>query len=86
MPSSLPPFPLFGIFEREYLQTELGVGVDGNNPVFICASEDAVNAVHGDSIIIDDADLDGTPGTTEFKVVSIQPDGTGLTTLELEEQ
>lgn len=88
VPASLPPFVLQGvIFERDYVLQDVGVGIDANQPALICPSDRVDNiAAHGDTIVIDDADLDGTPGTTTFKVVSIQPDGTGITTLILEEQ
>lgn len=85
-PASLPPFDVDGNFMREYSNVDLGVGITSNNPFFICATADCPNSADGDFIIIPNSDIDGTPGTTKFKVVEPMPDGEGLTMMELEEQ
>jgi len=86
VPLSLPPRPIEGVFEREFINVDLGPGIDGTNPFFVCAASEIEAGAHGDQLVVSNADLDGTPGQTTFNVVSRQPDGTGLITLELEEQ
>lgn len=67
-----------GIFEKEYLGSEFGnVGIENSNPTFLCKTADVSNAAHGDTIVLS--------GTT-YNIRGVQPDGTGITLLELEEQ
>lgn len=67
-----------GIFDKLYLETDAGIGgVQGNQPVFVCKAADVSAVAHGDTLAIS--------GTT-YKVVGVEPDGTGLVLLRLEEQ
>jgi len=63
-----------GIFDRDYVEP-LGDTMQGNGPVFQCASADVPSAIHGDTLLID-GEL--------FNVRGVEPDGTGLTLLRLE--
>lgn len=62
-----------GIFDHEYVEVE---NVEGERPVFLCASSDVSGAAHGESITIEG---------TAYTIAGIQPDGTGLTLLILSE-
>ena len=68
-----------GIFDSEYLEMESGgsVAFAINQPRFVCATSDVSTAAEGDAIVI---------SATDYKVVVVQDDGTGTTTLVLEEQ
>ena len=67
-----------GIFDNEYFDDAGGVGVEGSNPVFVCAATDVTGIADGDDI---------TLNATAYKVAGPpQPDGTGLVTLQLQEQ
>ena len=68
-----------GIFDNEYLEAIEGalVGVEASQPRFTCRTADVSSAAHGDTLAI--------AGVT-YNVVGVEPDGTGMTTLELEDQ
>jgi hypothetical protein len=68
-----------GIFDKEYLELDSGgsVAFAINQPRFVCATSFVANAAEGDSLAVS--------GKT-YKVVVVQDDGTGTTTLVLEEQ
>ncbi len=65
------------IFDKTFIETN---GVESLKPVLFCKSSDVINATHtnGNSMIEN--------GTTKYKVVGIENDGTGITQLLLEEQ
>jgi hypothetical protein len=67
-----------GIFDAAYSEP-LGNVVEGNSPVFMLptADSDAAGAAHGTTLVI---------GATTYKVRGIEPDGTGVTLLRLEQQ
>ena len=68
-----------GIFNNEYFdEIGPGPGVESSNPVFICATADVTGIAEGDDITIN--------GTTYKVVGPPQPDGTGVMTLQLQEQ
>lgn len=68
-----------GIFDKEYLELDSGgtVAFAVNQPRFQCATADVANAAEGDAITI---------SGTSYIVRVVQDDGTGVTTLVLEEQ
>lgn len=63
-----------GIFGNAFVLVDF---IESDKPVFDCASADIVGVVHGDTVTI---------GSDTYKVRGIQPDGTGMTRLILEEQ
>ena len=65
-----------GIFDMPYIEP-LGNFVSGAAPMFMLATADAASAAQGQLLV--------ALGKT-YKVVGVEPDGTGLTTLRLEEQ
>lgn len=62
-----------GIFDKTYLQS-MGI-VTGSNPVLLCQSSDVATAAEDTAVTVD---------ATSYKVISQEPDGTGLTLLQLE--
>ena len=64
------------IFDSEYIEALRGV-VEGSGPVALCAAADVPGIAHGDTQVID--------GVT-YKVRGVEPDGTGLVLLRLEQQ
>ena len=68
-----------GIFDKEYLELDSGgtVAFAVNQPRFQCATSDVSNAAEGDAITI---------SGTSYVVRVVQDDGTGVTTLVIEEQ
>jgi hypothetical protein len=66
--------PIAGIFDNSYFE---GQGIQGSQPVFTCRTMDVPAARHGDILV--------RAGTT-YKVVGVEPDGTGVTLLRLEKQ
>ncbi|MCP4228734.1 MAG: hypothetical protein GY771_01115 [bacterium] len=66
-----------GIFDNEYFDEPGGVGIEGSTPVFLCAAADVNGIAHDDDITING---------TAYKVVGVQPDGTGAVELKLQEQ
>ena len=75
-PDGGSPIIVNGIFDNEYFDEVGGrVGVEGSTPAFHCA--DISGVAQGDAL---------TVNGTAYKVINVQPDGTGLTTLYLQEQ
>jgi hypothetical protein len=85
-----------GIFENPFSDV---YGIESETPTFIVSSIDAGLFAHGDIVTIDsnlitdfylqnsnDYANDDYIEANSFKVVGIQPDGTGLTSLLLETQ
>jgi hypothetical protein len=68
-----------GIFDKEYLELDSGgsVAFAINQPRFVCRTSDVSDAADGDSITI---------SGTSYVIRVVQDDGTGMTTLVLEEQ
>lgn len=64
-----------GKFDRPFSQ-EFGY-IEGNKPTFTCVAADVSTVVHGTAL---------TVNSTEYAVVGVQPDGTGMTVLILEKQ
>lgn len=65
-----------GIFGAPY-RSPLDDIVEASAPTFTCASADIATVAHGDSLAI---------GAKTYKVAAVEPDGTGVTLLRLEEQ
>lgn len=63
-----------GIFDAAYYEP-LGE-VQGRQPMFMLPTASAPSAVHGQSLVI---------GATTYTVRGVEPDGTGVTVLRLEE-
>lgn len=63
-----------GIFDNAYFESE---GIQGSQPVFTCPTAFVPNALHGDEMV--------RSGVT-YRVVGVEPDGTGITLLRLERQ
>lgn len=63
-----------GIFDNGY--AEAG-GVQGSNPTFTLKTSAIASPAHGDTLVIS--------GTT-YKIRGVEPDGTGVTVLQLERQ
>jgi len=68
-----------GIFDKEYLELDSGgsVAFAINQPRFVCRTSDIAGAADGDAITI---------SGTSYVIRVVQDDGTGMTTLVLEEQ
>jgi hypothetical protein len=64
-----------GIFDANYYEP-LGE-VEGRQPVFMLPTSEAKYAAHGQYLAI---------GNTRYRVRGVHPDGTGVTTLILEQQ
>ena len=79
MPASGGQCRIKGIFDKEYFAVDGGevIGVSGNQPKFMCETAKIRDAAYDDDIRI----LDKL-----YKIISIQDDGTGVTTLLLEDQ
>lgn len=79
-----------GIYDREFVQVVIGgVPVDGYHPVFHCADQDIVGAEIGTDVIVTEhaAIVDGSIGQQKaYKIIDIQPDGTGMTLVVLQAQ
>jgi hypothetical protein len=66
-----------GIFDNEFFEAAVGeVGVAIQQPRFVCRSSDISTAVEGDAL---------TVNSVAYTIRVVQPDGTGVTTLVLEE-
>lgn len=68
--------PIFGIFDRAYLEA-IGNFAEGTGPVYVCAAASVPGVAHSKALIIS--------GTT-YLVRGVEPDGTGVVLLRLEEQ
>lgn len=68
-----------GIFDNDYQEVidDSGVGAESSQPVFLCRTADVSSAAHGDTLVVN---------STNYVVRGVQPDGTGMTLLMLEEQ
>lgn len=77
-PQGGSPISLQGIFTKDhYAALEGGeVQVDSAQPAVSFASSDAPNARHGDTVLV---------GAQLYTVISVQPDGMGMTALILRE-
>lgn len=67
-----------GIFDAAHLSVDVssGVAVSSTNPIFTCRTTDLTSGgTEGDRLTIDGID---------YLVRDVQPDGTGMTVLELE--
>lgn len=70
--------PVVGIFDNEYVEIDNGVApVVGTKPTLTVRDSDAVGAIAGTNVVV---------GSTNYKVIIPQPDGTGVTVLILERQ
>lgn len=67
---------IYGIVDRDYAEP-LGNVMQAASPVFTCPAAIVPGVKHGDGIV--------TQGVT-YKVCGVEPDGTGLVTLRLEQQ
>lgn len=63
-----------GIFDNDFLTT-LGVTA-GTGPVLLCKSADITSAAQGDTVVV---------AGISYTITSLEPDGTGLTLLRLQE-
>lgn len=68
-----------GIFNKNYLELDSGgsVAFAINQPRFVCRTSDVSSAAEGDAITI---------SGTSYVIRVVQDDGTGVTTLVVEEQ
>ena len=65
-----------GIFDEEYTEP-LGNVVEGKTPIFQCRAADVPSVAHGQTLVV---------GGRTFKVRGVEPDGTGVVLLRLQEQ
>jgi hypothetical protein len=65
-----------GIFDETYMEP-IGNVVEGRAPIFTCATTAIPAVSQGQTLVI---------GARTFKVRGVEPDGTGVTRLRLEEQ
>jgi len=72
VPATIGGAPVTVIFDNEYLAA---LDVESSNPVALAASADVSAVVQGDAAVI---------SAVNYTVAGIQPDGTGMTILELE--
>lgn len=63
-----------GLLSKSYVTVN---DVENTAPSFTCAASDVPNAKHGDTLVANGIN---------YLVVGVQPDGTGIVTLILEEQ
>lgn len=64
-----------GILDAEY-EEPMG-RVQASKPVFVCRTSDVPSAAHAQTLTI---------GAQVYKIVGVEPDGTGITLLKLEKQ
>lgn len=70
--------PVDGIFDAEYFQPDAGfAGIQSSQPVFLCRTVDVSSATHGQTLVV---------ASINYKIVGVEPDGTGMTLLKLEKQ
>ena len=67
---------IYGIFEMDYTQIDIDRPVESATPMLMVRTIDAPNARHDDAVY-----RQGKP----YRVVSVQPDGDGMTTLVMVE-
>lgn len=73
---TLAGVPVNGILDEEYVEP-LGDLVQGKAPVWQCRAADIPAVAHGQTLVV---------GARTFKVRGVEPDGTGVVLLRLEEQ
>ncbi len=67
-----------GIFDHAYLDLDVGTaGMEGNQPMFLGKECDLIGARQGDTL---------TLSGKAYSVVGVQPDGTGMVLIKLEEK
>jgi hypothetical protein len=67
-----------GIFDKQYFEAQAAfAGVHSSQPTFLGKASDFEDAAHGDTLLIN---------SVNYKVVGVEPDGTGFTLLRLETQ
>lgn len=64
---------LRGIFDSAYAEA---LSMEGSGPVLRFATADKSNAAQGDAVVI---------GAASYTVAAVEPDGTGITLLRLQE-
>lgn len=77
-PDGGDPSVITGIFDNEYIE---GVGdgevdFEATHPMFLVKTADVPDVAQGDQLSVN---------STSYRIVNVQPDGTGLTLLILEE-
>ena len=65
-----------GILEDDYVEP-LGNVVEGRSPVWMCSAAAIPSVAHGQTLVV---------GARTFKVRGVEPDGSGIVLLRLEEQ
>lgn len=63
---------LYAIFDAQYQEQ---LGVSGSGPALTCATEDVADVPRGEVV---------TVGADSYRVVAVEPDGTGITVLRLQ--
>lgn len=63
---------IYGIFDAQYQE---GLGIAGSGPALTCATEDVRDVKRDEQVTLE---------AGEFRVVSNEPDGTGITVLRLQ--
>lgn len=78
-PAGGSPSAIVGVFDNPYLGADAGgmVEFSATSPTFTARDVDFTGAAHGDELVIS--------GTT-YIIREVMPDGTGITTVMLEEQ
>lgn len=66
--------PVNGIFDDGHAEAFSGFAAE-TKPSFMCAASDVPSVAKGDSLTIND---------THYQIASVEPDGTGMVTLQLE--
>lgn len=68
-----------GIFDNAYFEDPVGTGAanETSTPIFRTKSSAVAGAAHGDAFRVNE---------TDYKIVGVQPDGTGTTVLVLQAQ
>ena len=77
-PDGGDPTTVTGIFDNEYIEDIGGgeVDIEATHPMFLVKTADVPNVAQGDQLFVNDL---------YYRIVNVQPDGTGLTVLILEE-
>lgn len=73
VPATLAGAPVVGIFDNSYADAFGAIAMRG--PIFRLRTVDAASATVGTALVVDG---------TDYRVTSVQPDGTGVTVLVLE--
>lgn len=75
-PAGGSPATITGIFNDTYFEDVGGpVGVEGSQPVFVCAAASVPGVAQDDTIVIN---------SKTYSIVNVRPDGTGIVDLILE--